>query len=115
MELEWEQSRTSTHAALAVPGAILGAALGADCLLSMSQFGDIPTVLCGAVIALFAVRGGALTAGRGGRSGTLLALPWVLLFDCLSHHLCFALESAPGDPAGVWRVFLSLEALPTRY
>ena len=47
MELEWEQSRTSTHAALAVPGAILGAALGADCLLSMSQFGDIPTVLCG--------------------------------------------------------------------
>ena len=115
MELEWEQSRTSTRFSLAVPGSVLGAALGADCLLAMSRFGDIPTVLCGAVIALFAVRGGALTAGRGGRSRTLLALPWVLLFDCLSHHLCFALESAPGDPAGVWRVFLSLESLPAWY
>ncbi len=108
MELEWEQGRTSTRSSLAVPGAILGAALGADCLLAMSRFGDIPTVLCGAAIVLFAVRGGALTAGRGGRTRTLLALPWVLLFDCLGHHLCFALESAPGDPAGIWQAFLSL-------
>lgn len=115
MELEWEQGRTSIRSSLAVPGAILGAALGADCLLAMSRFGDIPTVLCGAAIALFAVRGGALTAGRGGRTRTLLALPWVLLFDCLGHHLCFALESAPGDPAGIWQAFLSLESLPTWY
>lgn len=76
MELDWGQGRASTRSSLTVPGAILGAALGADCLLAMARFGDVPTVLCGAVIALFAVRGGALTAGRGGRTGTLLALPW---------------------------------------
>ena len=101
MKLEREQGYSAGRDALAIPGAILGAALGADCLLAMSRFGDIPTVLCGAAIVLFAVRGGALTAGRGGRTRTLLALPWVLLFDCLGHHLCFALESAPRSPPGL--------------
>ena len=111
MEQKWEQGRDS----LAIPGAILGAALGADCLAAMVRFGDVPLILCGALTALFAVRTGALTAGRAGRSRTQLALPWVLLFDCLGHHLYFALETAPGDPAGVWRAFLSLEALPGWY
>ena len=102
MEQKWEQS-----SAAAIPGAILGAALGADCLLALARFGDVPAVLGGALTALFAVRGGALTAGRKGRTRTLLALPWVLLFDCLGHHLLFALETAPGDPAGIWSAFLS--------
>ena len=90
MEQKWEQGRDS----LAIPGAILGAALGADCLAAMVRFGDVPLILCGALTALFAVRTGALTAGRVGRTRTLLALPWVLLFDCLGHHLYFALETA---------------------
>ncbi len=111
MEQKWEQGRDS----LAIPGAILGAALGADCLAAMVRFGDVPLILCGALTALFAVRTGALTAGRAGRTRTQLALPWVLLFDCLGHHLYFALETAPGDPAGVWRAFLSLGALPVWY
>ena len=110
MEQKWEQS-----SAAAIPGAILGAALGADCLLALARFGDVPVVLGGALTALFAVRTGALTAGRGGRTRTLLALPWALLSDCLGHHLLFSLETAPGDPAGVWRAFLSLEALPGWY
>lgn len=110
MEQKWEQ-----NSAAAIPGAILGAALGADCLLALARFGDIPAVLGGALTALFAVRGGALTAGRGGRTRTLLALPWVLLFDGLGHHFLFALEAAPGSPAGGWRAFLSLEALPGWY
>lgn len=110
MEQKWEQ-----NSAAAVPGAILGAALGADCLLALARFGDVPAVLGGALTALFAVRGGVLTAGRGGRTRTLLALPWALLFDCLGHHLLFALETAPGSPAGVWRAFLRLEALPGWY
>ena len=103
MEQKWEQGRDS----LAIPGAILGAALGADCLAAMVRFGDVTLILCGALTALCAVRTWALTAGRVGRTRTLLALPWVLLFDCLGHHLYFALETAPGDPAGVWRAFLS--------
>ena len=107
MEQKWEQ-----NSAAAIPGAILGAALGADCLLALARFGDVPVVLGGALTALFAVRTGALTAGGKGRTRTLLALPWALLFDCLGHHLLFALETAPGSPAGVWRAFLSLEALP---
>ena len=107
MKLEREQGYSAGRDALAIPGAILGAALGADCLAAMVRFGDVPLILCGALTALFAVRTGALTAGRVGRTRTLLALPWVLLFDCLGHHLYFALETAPGDPAGVWRAFLS--------
>lgn len=110
MEQKWEQS-----SAAAIPGAILGAALGADCLLALARFGDVPAVLGGALTALFAVRGGALTAGRKGRTRTLLALPWALLSDCLGHHLLFSLETAPGDPAGVWRAFLSLGTLPGWY
>ena len=115
MELEWEQSRLSNRTALAVPGALLGAALGADCLPAVIRLGDIPMVLCGAATTLLAVRGGMLTSGRRGRKVCLTALPWVLLFNCLGHQLCFALETAPGDPAGVWRAFLSLEALPRWY
>lgn len=107
MKLEREQGYSAGRDSLAIPGAILGAALGADCLAAMVRFGDVPLILCGALTALFAVRTGALTARRVGRTRTLLALPWVLLFDCLGHHLYFALETAPGDPAGVWRAFLS--------
>ncbi len=111
MEQKWERGYDS----LAIPGAILGAVLGADCLLALARFGDVPAVLGGALTALFAVRGGALAAGGKGRSRTLLALPWALLFDCLGHHFLFALETAPGSPAGVWRAFLSLEALSGWY
>lgn len=110
MEQKWEQS-----SAAAIPGAILGAALGADCLLALARFGDVPAVLGGALTALFAVRGGALTAGGTGRTRTLLALPWALLSDCLGHHLLFSLETAPGGPAGVWNAFLSLGTLPGWY
>lgn len=110
MEQKWEQSSTA-----AIPGAILGAALGADCLLALARFGDVPAVLGGALTALFAVRGGALTAGGTGRTRTLLALPWALLSDCLGHHLLFSLETAPGNPAGVWSAFLSLGTLPGWY
>lgn len=114
MELEWKQKRDGGLAS-ALPGAILGAALGADCLPVLARFGDVPAVLGGALTALFAVRGGALTAGGTGRTRTLLALPWALLSDCLGHHLIFALETAPGDPAGVWNAFLSPEPLPGWY
>lgn len=115
MKLEWEQGRSSSRGALVIAGSILGAALGTDCLLAMSRFGGILAVLCGSAVALFAVQGGALAAGRTGRTGTLLALPWTLLFGCLGHHLLFALETAPGSPAGVWRVFLGFGNLPGWY
>ena len=117
MELEWEQERQSAHTAAALAGAFLGAALGADCFLAINHLaGEIPACLfCGAVMAFWAVKGGALFAGRDSRAGTLLSLLPIILWGSLANHLRFALASAPGDPVGVWVALLSLEGLTGRY
>lgn len=111
MELEWERERHAVRWAPALLGAVFGAALGADCFLAAEQLLGAPAVLCGALIALGAVRGGALLAGERSRAGALLALPPVILLGCLGHHLSAALAAAPGDPAAVGRAFLSAEIL----
>ena len=116
MELEWEQERQSAHTSAALAGAFLGAALGADCFLAINHLaGEIPACLfCGAAMAFWAVRGGALFAGRDSRSGTLLSLLPIILWGSLVNHLSFALAAAPGDPSGVRDALLSLE-LTGRY
>ena len=66
MELEWEQERQSTCTAVALAGAFLGAALGADCFLAADHLiGGIPALLCGAAIGFWAVKGrGCFWPGR---------------------------------------------------
>ena len=117
MELEWEQGRQSAHTAAALAGAFLGAALGADCFLAANHMlGEIPACLfCGAAMAFWGVRGGALFAGRDSRSGMLLALLPVILWGSFANHLSFALATAPGDPSGVRHALLSLKGLTGRY
>ena len=117
MEWEWEQERQSAHTTAALAGAFLGAALGADCFLAINHLaGEIPACLfCGAAMAFWAVKGGALFAGRDSRSGMLLALLPILLWGSLANHLSFALGAAPGDPSGVWDAMFSLEGLTGRY
>ncbi len=108
MELEWEQGRQSSRTAAALAGAFLGAALGADCFLAANYLiGGIPALLCGAAIAFWAVKGGVLFANRNSQAVVLLALFPTLLWGIFVNHLSFALAAAPGDPAGVWRAFLS--------
>ena len=110
MELEWEQGRQSSRTAAALAGAFLGGALGADCFLAAAHLaGGIPASLCGTAIAFWAVRGGALFAGRASRRGTVLALLPTILWGIFVNHLSFALAAAPGDPTDVWDALLSME------
>ncbi len=111
MALEWEQGQRPSRLAAALLGAVLGGALGTDCFLAAEQFVGVAAVLCGGIIALWAVTGGELFVGRRTRAGALLALPPVVLWGVLANHLRAALESAPGDPAAVWRAFLSPETV----
>ena len=117
MELEWEQEQQSGHTAAVLAGAFLGAALGTDCFLAINHLaGGIPACLvCGVVMAFWAVRGGVLFAGRDSRSGTLLSLMPIILWGSLANHLSFALTAAPGNPAGVRAALLSPEGLTGRY
>ena len=111
MELEWDQERQSAGTAAALAGAFLGAALGADCFLAINHLaGEIPACLfCGAAMAFWAVKGGALFAGGDSRSGTLLDLLPVIFWGIFANHLSFALAAAPGDPSGVRDALLRLE------
>lgn len=108
MELEWEQGQQPARTAAALAGAFLGAALGADCFLAAEHLiGGIPAMLCGAAIAFWAVKGGALFSGRNRPAVALLALLPTLLWGILVNHLSFAIAAVPGDPAGIQQAFLS--------
>ena len=117
MELEWEQEQQPAHTAASLAGAFLGAALGADCFLAINHLaGEIPAcIVCGAAMAFWAVKGGALFASRDSRSGTLLSLLPILLWASLANHLSFALAAAPGDLFGVRNALLNPEGLTGRY
>ena len=92
MELEWEQERQSTCTAVALAGAFLGAALGADCFLAADHLiGGIPALLCGAAIAFWAVKSGVLFAGRNSQAVALLALLPTLLWG----NFCQPFEFRP--------------------
>lgn len=111
MEWMWEPKKETSRPVLALAGAFLGAALGADCFLAVQQLLGIPAFLCGAAIAYFAVTGSGLLSGKRNRAGALMALPFIVLWGLFANHFGFALSAAPVEPSKLWNVLVSLKAV----